>query len=53
MVNFDFWIYFNDLLLICHRLNYVTEMAERHNASRLLVIARELVLQIQTLIENK
>lgn len=30
-----------------------TEMAERHSAAQILKTARNLVLQLQTLIENK
>lgn len=32
---------------------FCTEMAERHDAKAILHIARSLILQLQTLIENK
>lgn len=32
---------------------FFSEMAERHNAPAVLSLARDLVLQLQTLIENK
>lgn len=32
---------------------YFTEMAERHKANDVLALARNLVLQLQTIIENK
>ncbi|CAH0713729.1 unnamed protein product, partial [Brenthis ino] len=34
-------------------IKFFNEMAERHNASAVLTLARDLVLQVQTLIENK
>lgn len=33
--------------------NVIAEMAERHDASAVLSLARDLVLQLQLLIENK
>lgn len=34
-------------------LSLITEMAERHNVPQVLKTARNLALQLQTLIENK
>lgn len=58
-------IFLNGLSKLCNLLNMLKvtlasffffnrqEMAERHNAKAILKVARELVLQLQTLIDNK
>lgn len=43
----------NLLLLHADYMLVISEMAERHDAKAMLRIARDLVLQLQTLIENK
>ncbi|CAI9744344.1 Hypothetical predicted protein [Octopus vulgaris] len=50
--------YYRDIILdnnmdFTDIIKFFNEMAERHNARQVLKIARELVLRIQTLIENK
>ncbi|CAE1276171.1 Small G protein signaling modulator 2,Small G protein signaling modulator 1 [Acanthosepion pharaonis] len=50
--------YYRDIILdnnmdFTDIIKFFNEMAERHNAKQVLKISRELVLRIQTLIENK
>jgi len=58
IINYDRYLVFTTFKKIScsslfYKLIFFSEMAERHDAKAMLRIARDLVLQLQTLIENK